>query len=167
MNAAKKPVKKPAKKSVKKPYTWKERVIQMTRIMEDDVGHVFLRAVIGGNSVRVLRDILENNKVNIEFADSLTGETPLYVAVKADNLEVVKFLLEKGADPFFKKSQSSDRSLVRIAREINANPLIIEALQKCQKELLAEAEAEAEADEDEDEEDAGDEEVEEVEQGQE
>ena len=65
-------------------------------------------------------------KININAQDK-NGKTALQYACESQNLEVVKLLLEHGAD---QKIHSGDKTLLEIAKDANNNELMTILLSK-------------------------------------
>ncbi|KAK5638464.1 hypothetical protein RI129_012759 [Pyrocoelia pectoralis] len=75
---------------------------------------------MGDNSL-VLELIDRGSDLNVRNGD---GDTPLVLAVSSNNVEVVKLLLEKGADYYLRNKL--DRNLLHIAKSVGADDLVTE-----------------------------------------
>jgi ankyrin repeat protein len=77
-------------------------LIEANSIEEDEIGMTKLHYAAGYGkkpSLKLVKYLLEKSySVDIDKASDYHGETPLYVAVEYGQLEIVRYLIEKGAD---------------------------------------------------------------------
>ena len=88
-----------------------------------DNGTPFI-AAIDGNKKGVIQYFIDDLGYDINKTDAL-GNSPLYIATFKGNLEIVKYLLSKGADPWIKGPKNStvlhvcaERNFLDIAKAI-------------------------------------------------
>lgn len=100
--------------------------IPITPIMLRHDKHVFVDRLLYDNGTPPYLEIANNKKININAQDK-NGKTALQYACESQNLEVVKLLLEHGAD---QKIHSGDKTLLEIAKDANNNELMTILLSK-------------------------------------
>lgn len=81
---------------------------------------------IENNDLSGVRQYIE---AGADVNSTFIGPTPLYFAIKNENVEIVKFLLEKGANANFQNNAIYDKSLLYLAAE-KENIEIVELLLK-------------------------------------
>lgn len=96
--------------------------------------HLLSEAILPNQNVRngTETNILDKNRIYINM-ESQNGETPLSCAIKKENLDIVKILLEKGADvnyvdkkgrhltPLFSALETENKDIVEMLLEKDAN----------------------------------------------
>lgn len=91
---------------------------------DDDVyyGKSLMHCAVRGNNLEVVRFLVEEKEVDSNLAN-IWGVTPIQHASEQGNLDIVKFLVEKGAD--FNSMDNTRRTSVHYAAK-QSNPSIIE-----------------------------------------
>lgn len=113
--------------------------IPITPIMLRHDKHVFVDSLLydngippnailekNGYPIKSYLDFSYNNEININKQD-INGKTALQYACEKQHIEIVKLLLEHGAD---QKIHSGDKSLLEIAKDANNNELMTILLSK-------------------------------------
>ena len=85
-----------------------------------------------------LKDYIENNEASVNAKDA-NGWTPLHEGVRGGNVEVVKFLLEKGSNVNSRTGESEDGgSVLHLARQLHGDDHeIVELLHQYGAKLFA------------------------------
>ncbi len=73
----------------------------------DKFGGTVLHAAIWQSDMRVVEALVDYG-FDINARGAQTGFTPLHDAIKAENKDAFRYLLEKGADPHIKDNQNMD-----------------------------------------------------------
>merc|ERR1711982_101312 len=66
-------------------------------LIEDDVDLLVAHTAAGQSDLKTLMEVLKTRKHLINHVDQ-NGWTPLHESIRGGNIEIVKFLLENGAD---------------------------------------------------------------------
>lgn len=87
----------------------------------DKFGGTVLHAAIWQDDMRIIKALVDYG-FDINARGTKTGYTPLHDAIKAENKDALRYLLEKGADLRIKDNQNMD--VMEFAREEEATKLI-------------------------------------------
>jgi ankyrin repeat protein len=112
-----------------------KEIITVKLVDEDNSTHYghFLFRLIEGKEFQLLTEILTNQNVDLEKTNSM-GETLLHFAAKINHLELVKLLIEKGANTMAMDKNSLTPLVVCIQKGIDNREMIELILQHSSKD---------------------------------